>query len=265
MKNKNKNKVLIYIIIVLIIIALVIAGILGYKKIVYNAKNTNINKDIEEDSYNSLYNEQENISNQEKYDGTINKEIELNGEKISVELNYQNIELIGNDGNSKLYNQKYTVLINNKSIDGIEEGAKWFNEENKLIDEIYTLEKIKDNSSNKEYLVLKIYTDLIAGGPEIKVYIIENTSGKIIAKLIDNSNYSGRFLKEKMNKDEDGNYIENEEAKLKMEILEDSLVTYEYDEDTLALEKRKYIINNGKIEYKVEKTYSKDEIYTVGK
>ncbi len=265
MEEKVKSNILIYIIVVisLIIILLICGGIILYKNLMNN--NNNKIQNEEKNFYNYINNQQENSINQDNYDGSINKQITLNGESVNIELNYINGDIIEENEGSNLYSQKYDLIINSKKIDGIEDGSKYINTKNQINGDLYTTTKVKDKVTNNEYLVLQVYKDLIAAGPTINVYIIDYKEGKIITKLVDDKNCSTYFLIDKMQTDENGEYILNEEAQLKMKILDNEIISYEYNKDVAKLEKKIYTINNGKIESKVDKAYETSDIWGVGK
>lgn len=264
MDKKIKSNVLIYIIVVLtlIIVLLICGGIVLYKRLMNN--NSIIIDNQDENFYNYINNKQEGI-NTEQYDGSINKQITLNGENLYIELNYTNKDIIEENEGSNLYSQEYDLVVNGKKIDGIENGSKYIDTKNQINGDLYTTTKVKDKVTNNEYLVLQVYKDLIAAGPTINVYIIDYKEGKIITKLVDDKNCSTYFLIDKMQTDENGEYILNEEAQLKMEILDNEIISYEYNKDVSKLEKKIYTINKGKIESKVDKTYETSDIWGVGK
>ena len=257
MEEKVKSKVLIYIIVILtlIVVLLICGGIVLYKNLMNN--NNNKIQNEEKNFYNYINNQQENNINQDNYDGSINKQITLNGENVNIELNYINEDIIEENEGSNLYSQEYDLVVNGKKIDGIDNGSKYIDTKNQINGDLYT--------TTKEYLVLQVYEDLTAAGPTINVYIIDYKEGKIITKLVDDKNCSTYFLIDKMQTDENGEYILNEEAQLKMEILDNEIISYEYNKDVAKLEKKIYTINNGKIESKVDKTYETSDILVVGK
>ena len=227
MEEKTKNRILIVVVIILFIALLVCIGI------IFNEKSEENNENIERNE------EVINTANNDEYDGTVVKQIQLNGEELNVKLSYTNDSIIENNEVSKLYAQEYNLVINDKNIAGVDEGAKYININNEIINgELFTLDKIKDTTSNSEYLLLQLYRDSMSGGPTINVYIINYEEGKIITKLIDDKNSSALFLKEKMETDEEGTYITNEQAQLKMEILDDSIINYEYNTDSGKIEKK---------------------------
>ena len=253
MGEKTKNKFLKLLLIILIIILLV--GML----IIFNNKRIGYKEIIEENE--KLI----DVAGNNAYDGIITKQIELNGKAINVKLNYLNKNIIESLEDTKLYSQEYYLMINDKNITGIADGAKYINSNNEINGELFTLTKIKDCISNSEYLILQLYKDLIAAGPTINVYVIKYEEGKLITKLIDDKNSSALFLKEKMEKDEEGTYITNEQAQLKMEILDDRIISYEYNTNTRKIEEKIYTINNGTLNIEMGETYNEDEIYVVGK
>ena len=253
MKEKTKNRILIVVVIILFIALLVCIGI------IFNEKSEENNENIERNE------EIINTTNNDEYDGTVVKQIQLNGEELNVKLSYANDSIIENNEDSKLYAQEYNLMINDKNITGVDEGAKYINSNNEINGELFTLDKIKDTTSNSEYLLLQLYRDSMSGGPTINVYIINCEEGKIITKLIDDKNSSALFLKEKMEMDEEGTYITNEQAQLKMEILDDSIINYEYNTNLGKIEKKIYTIDNGTLNIEVDIIYDQEEIYVVGK
>ena len=254
MEEKTKNRILIVVVIILFIALLVCIGI------IFNEKSEENNENIERNE------EVINTANNDEYDGTVVKQIQLNGEELNVKLSYTNDSIIENNEVSKLYAQEYNLVINDKNIAGVDEGAKYININNEIINgELFTLDKIKDTTSNSEYLLLQLYRDSMSGGPTINVYIINYEEGKIITKLIDDKNSSALFLKEKMETDEEGTYITNEQAQLKMEILDDSIINYQYNTDSGKIEKKIYTIDNGTLNIEVDTIYDQEEIYVVGK
>ena len=265
MEERIKSNILIYIIIVigLITIILICGGVTLYKKLMIN--NSQKTQDEENNFYNYFNNQQEDITNQENYDGSINEKINLNGENLDIEINYINTDIIEENEENKLYSQEYVVKINNVKIEGIENGSKYIDSENKIIGKLFSITKVKDKITSYEYLILQINKDLVAAGPSINVYIIDYKEGKVITKLVDDKNCSALFLKEKMQKDKNGDYILTEEAQLKMEILDNEIISYEYNSNLEKVEKKIYTIEDGKINNKVDRTYEISEILLVGK
>ena len=269
MEEKIKSNILIYIIVIisLIIIILICGGVTLYKKIMSNNSETIQNE--ENNFYNYFNNQQENVSDAEEYDGRIKKQIILNGESLEIEVNYINTDIIDTgeieENDIKLYSQEYIVKIDNNKIEGIENGSKYINAEKQFEGELFSITKVKDKVTSFEYLVLKMNEDLIAAGPRINVYIIDYKEGKIITKLVDDKNSSALFLKEQMEQDENGDYISDEEAQLKMEILDDEIISYEYNLNSEKVEKKIYTIENGILKSKIDKVYETSEIWVVGK
>lgn len=266
MEEKVKNRILIYIIVVLVLVILVltIVGIIGYKQL--TQYNENSNALIEENIVNNYIDNV--ISDNEQYNGSIEKGISINGNNCNIELRYNNTDLVIEDNNietAKLYKQEYKLIVDEKIIENIEDGARWIkiNSDQILNEDLYDVAKIKDSASDKEYLILKINIEEYTAGPITDVYIIDTETGKIMEKLRDSRNDTAIYLKEKMDKDEDGNYITNQNAELFMQISDKDIVEYKYNPD--SVEQIRYTINNGEIISNLEKTYNIDEVVIVGK
>lgn len=277
MVEKIKSKVLTYTIVSLIIILIVIVGVVLYRKISSDSKNEG--KLNEQNQYEEvktseeeyvLHNEtknkaEENTNDIEEYDKTENINFNLNNEEIKIMFSYNNLEKICDEDDLTLYRQKYTLTIDDKNIEGIEFGSKWMSKENEIQGELYNINKFKDKITNKEYLILQVYEDFIANGPSINVYIIDCSNGKMILKFKNDINVSQLYLKDKLEIDEEGSYIISEEAELKMRILEESIISFEYNKETDKYDEITYTINNGVVEEVVNNSYDKTDIYTVGK
>ena len=119
MDKKIKSNVLIYIIVVLtlIIVLLICGGIVLYKRLMNN--NSIIIDNQDENFYNYINNKQEGI-NTEQYDGSINKQITLNGENLYIELNYTNKDIIEENEGSNLYSQEYDLVVNDTHIENVD-------------------------------------------------------------------------------------------------------------------------------------------------
>lgn len=265
MEEKAKSKILIYIIVVLVltIVILICGGIYLYKELINRSIDTS--KVIQNQEQSNYINNEVKEDLEKQYDGIIEKQIILNKENLDIELKFVNKDILEENEGANLYSQEYDLVVNGKKIDGIENGSKYIDTKNQINGDLYTTTKVKDKVTNNEYLVLQVYEDLIAAGPTINMYIIDYKDGKIITKLVDDKNCSTYFLIDKMQKDENGEYILNEDAQLKMEILDNEIISYEYNKDVAKLEKKIYTINNGKIESKVDKTYETSDIWGVGK
>ena len=263
MEEKTKRNVLIYIIsvVVLSILILICGGIYLYKNIIN--RNTDVSKETQnQEQINNANNEEKEENG---YNGVIKKQLVLNNKNIDIEFNYTNNNIIEEDERGKLYSQEYELFVNGKSIEEIEDGSKYIDTNKQIIGDIFNVKKISDKVTNNEYLVLQVYEDLIAAGPTINVYIIDYQEGRVITKLINDENCSALFLKEKMKKNEEGEYIPTEETQLKMEILDNEIISYEYVAESAIIEKRIYTINRGRLERNLEKTYDTSEIFVVGK
>ena len=268
MEEKVKSRTLIYIIVVLVLIILVltIVGIIGYKKLAENNQNNNTIIEDEHFVKNSLDNV---ISDNEENDGIVEKEISINGNNCNIKLKYDNTDLVIEADNeaktAKLFKQKYKFLVNDKIIENIEDGARWIktNTNEILNNDLYDVKIIKDSVSDKEYLILKINIEEYSTEPIIDIYIIDVETGKVMKKLRDTRNVTTIYLKEKMDKDEDGSYITKQEAELHMEILDKNIVEYRYNPD--SIEQIRYTINNGAVISNLEKTYNIDEVEIAGK
>lgn len=265
MEEKEKSKILIYIIVVLvsIIVILICGGIYLYKELINRSIDTS--KVIQNQEQSNYINNEVKEDLEKQYDGIIEKQFILNNENLDIELSFVNKDILEENEGANLYLQEYDLVINGKKIDGIENGSKYIDTKNQINGDLYTTAKVKDKVTNNEYLVLQVYEDLIAAGPTINVYIIDYKEGKIITKLVDDKNCSTYFLIDKMEKDENGDYILNEEAQLKMEVLDNEIISYERNKGVEKLEKKIYTINNGNIESRVEKIYERNEIWGVGK
>ena len=258
MDEKAKSKVFIYIIVILVIfiVILIFGGVFLYKELKDGRKEENVIERQDQNNYlENTNHEQQN--NTYEYDGNITKNIRLNGNDYKVVLQYKNIEIESTDEDSdgiktaELFKQSYKLLINDKQITGIDNGAKWIpiNEEEQSYDDIYNLERIKDISNDKEYLVLTTYIELVASGPSVKIYIIDVDEGKIIRKF-EESNVTTYITKE-------GLPLEN------IKIEGDSIKKIKSGEDNIQIVK--YTIENGNIKENVEKTYNINDIETAGK
>lgn len=261
MDEKAKTKVFIYIIVILVmfIVILTFGGVFLYKELKDGRKEENIIEKQEQNNYlENTNNEQENLNATEEFDGNITKNIRLNGNDYKVELEYKNNEIQATDENSdgvktsELFTQSYKFMINGKEITGIDNGAKWIstNKEKDTYEDICSLEKIKDLSNGKEYLVLTTYIELVAGGPSMNIYIIDVDTNKIFNKF-EESNLTSYYIPK------EGLQLEN------IEIEEDSIRKIKRGEETIEIVK--YTIDNGNIKENVEKTYNINDIEVAGK
>lgn len=254
MEKKANNKILIGLIVILVI------ALLACLIFIFTRKND------ENNVQNILTNEEKTSTNaDDKYDGIIDKQIELNGENINIKLSYINKDIIEENEDSKLCEQEYSFSLNDKNIAGLDNGSKYLDSNNEIAGELYSLSKIKDTLTNREYLILQIYRDNMAGGSVTDIYIIDDEASKTFIKLTDDSNVSEMYLKEKLETDEEGTYIPNEQYRLKMQILEDKIIKFAYNSDNDKVEEKIYKINNGILNIETGISYNQDDIFVVGK